>query len=88
MVTWQSRYVNVKYGIWGRLVFPDETMDPGFEIVSPGSTTDRTDPVVAGGHTNYLVAWEHQRDGTSYQDIHGRLVTPYVVFLPLVVRNL
>jgi hypothetical protein len=87
LVAWQQRYTNIKYGIWGRLVHPDETMDAGFAIVSPGSVTDRTDPVVAGGYTNYLVAWEHQRDGTSYQDIHGRLITPYMVFLPLVVRN-
>jgi hypothetical protein len=87
LVTWQTRYTNLKYGIWGRLVQPDETMESGFGIVSPGSATDRTNPISAGGHNNYLVAWEHQRDGTSYQDIHGRLVTPYTVFLPLVLRN-
>lgn len=87
LVTWQTRYTNLKYGIWGRLVQPDETMESGFDIVSPGPATDRTNPISAGGHTNYLVAWEHQRDGTSYQDIHGRLVTPYAVFIPLVLRD-
>jgi hypothetical protein len=86
LVAWQTRYTNIKYGIWGRLVHPDETMDASFGIVSPGSVTDRTNPVVAGGYANYLVAWEHQRDGTSYQDIHGRLITPYMEFLPLVVQ--
>ena len=58
-----------------------------FAIVAPGASADRTNPVVAGGHTNYLVAWEHERDSTSYQDIHGRLVTPHRVFLPLVLRG-
>lgn len=87
LVTWQTRYTNVKYGIWGRLVQPDETMESEFGIVPPGSATDRTNPTSAGGHTNYLVAWEHQRDGTSYQDIHGRVVTPYAMFIPLVLRN-
>ncbi|NOZ48948.1 MAG: hypothetical protein GXP37_02730 [Chloroflexi bacterium] len=87
LVTWQTRYTNLKYGIWGRLVQTDETMESVFGIVSPGPATDRTNPIAAGGPTNYLVAWEHQRDGTSYQDIHGRLVTPYAVFLPLALRN-
>jgi hypothetical protein len=86
LVAWQQRYTNFKYGIWGRLVHPDETMDAGFEIVQPGSGTDRTEPAVAGGYTNYLVAWEHERDGTAYQDIHGRLITPYTLFLPLVIK--
>ncbi len=87
LVTWQTRYTNLKYGIWGRLVQPDETMESQFSIVSPGSTADRTSPIAAGGHTNFIVVWEHQRDGTSYQDIHGRLITPHTVFLPLVLRN-
>ncbi len=87
LVTWQTRYTNLKYGIWGRVVQPDATLEPGFVIVQPGSATDRTNPISAGGHTNYLVVWEHDRDGTSYQDIHGRLITPNVVFIPLVLRN-
>lgn len=87
LIAWQTRYTNVKFGISGRLVHPDETMDTAFDIVYPGSVTDRTQPAIAGSSTNYLIAWEHQRDGTSYQDIHGRLITPYIVFLPLVVRN-
>lgn len=87
LVTWQTRYTNLKYGIWGRLVQPDATMIPQFCIVPPGSSADRTDPVVAGGHTTYLAVWVHQRDGTTHQDIHGRLVTPHVVFVPLVLRS-
>jgi hypothetical protein len=41
---------------------------------------------VAGGRTGFLVAWEHQRDGTGNRDIHGRLVQ-YALHLPLVLRD-
>ncbi len=87
LIAWQTEYVGGRYGIWSRVVRPDETMTPQFRIVDPSSAADRTEPVVAGGSTNYLVAWEHDRDGTSFQDIHGRLVVPHAVFLPLIVRN-
>ena len=91
LVVWQQQYSNLTgpYGVWGRLVFADKSMDPEFRIMAPtaGITAEFTDPAVAGGHTNYLVAWEHDRAGISYQDIHGRLITPHAVFLPLVVRN-
>ncbi len=86
LVAWQQMYTSAKYGIMGRLVHPNETMDADFVIVDASWTAGRTQPAIAGGYTNYLVAWEHQRDGTSYQDIHGRLITPYKVFLPLVIK--
>jgi len=92
LVVWQQQYSSLQgsYGIWGRLVSADKTMSLEFGIIAGGwvgAPADRTDPAVAGGYTNYLVAWEHERYGTFYQDIHGRLITPYAVFLPLVVRN-
>lgn len=86
MVTWQSRYTNVKYGVLSRFVAPDGAMTPAIELRPPGAAADRTRPAIAGGDTSFLVAWEHDRDGTAYQDIHGRLVTPYVVFMPVVKR--
>jgi len=92
LVVWQQQYSSLTgpYGTWGRLVSTNTTMSPEFEIIAGGwvgMPADRTDPVVAGGHSNYLVAWEHDRYGTLFQDIHGRLVTPNSVFLPLVMRN-
>ena len=86
MVTWQSRYTNVKYGVLSRFVAPNGTMTPAIELKPPGADTDRTRPAIAGGDTSFLVAWEHDRDGTAYQDIHGRLITPYVVFMPVTKR--
>jgi hypothetical protein len=92
LVVWQQQYSSATgpYGVWGRLVSADKTMGPKFGIIAGGSVgapADRTAPAVGGGYTNYLVAWEHQRHGTSYQDIHGRLATPHAVFLPLTLRG-
>ncbi len=86
LLTWQIEYVGGHYGIRARQVYPNETMDTSFVIVDATWVADRTRPAIAGGYTNYLVAWEHQRDGTFYQDIHGRLVTPHKLFLPLVIK--
>jgi hypothetical protein len=84
LVAYQQKWTNLKYGITARQVFPDWSMKDAFVVIPPGSSTDRTYPMVAGGKVNYLVAWEHQRDGTSYQDIYGRLITPFTKFLPLI----
>ena len=86
MLTWQARYTNLKYGIAARLAFPDRSLEVGHDLVAPGGAADRTQPAVAGGHTNFLVAWEHDRDGTAFQDIHGKLITPHMIFLPLIAR--
>jgi hypothetical protein len=82
LITWQTMYAGGNYGIWARRAFRDESMGNSFGVVAAGNNADRTYPAVSGGRVNYLVAWEHQRDGTSYQDIHARLVTPVTIFLP------
>lgn len=90
-IAWQTRYTNLRYGIWGRLVRPDESMKPQYCIVPPGLSADRTRPVVVGGATSYLTAWEHERDGTPYQDIHARLVQmetfSWPMFLPGITKT-
>jgi hypothetical protein len=52
-----------------------------------GIAADFHNPAVAGGSVNFLTVWEHDRVFTTFQDIHGRLIFPNVVFLPLVLRN-
>ena len=84
MVAWQAEYTNNKFGIWGRLVQPNGTLESPFAIVHPFGDMDRRNPVISGGNANYLVVWEHARD--SYQDIHARLMTPIMLFLPSVRR--
>ena len=86
LIAWQTRYTNLHYGIWARLAQPNGSMKPAFGLVQPGTSTDRAYPAVGGGGSQYLVAWEHKRDGTGYQDIHGRLVVPAMQVLPLVRR--
>lgn len=88
LVTYEQQYSNITgpYGIWGRLVYQDYSMSSVFGIVAGMGSLNRTQPVVAGGGANYMTVWEHDRSA-SYQDIHGRLVSPYAVFLPLVLHN-
>jgi len=84
LVTWQETLAQT--GISGRMISPNKTMGPGFQIVSPGPGLGHTDPAVGGGESNYLVVWSHQRPSSPFRDIHGRLITPYAAFLPLVRR--
>jgi hypothetical protein len=84
---WKNWYATGDYGIWSRLANPDETLETSFSSVDPVDSGDRTHPAVAGGRSNYLVVWEHERGGTSTcKDIRGRYVTPHVLFFPAVSR--
>ena len=85
LLIWQDKYVGGEYGIWARLAYPDETLEPEFEVVGPRSAADRQFPAVAGGYSTFMTAWEHDRDGGTNLDIHGRLLG-YVVYLPLVKK--
>lgn len=92
LVVWQQQFSSAEDdqdGIWGQFVNTDKTLGADFAIMSPtgGVTAEFTTPAVAGGNVNYLTVWEHDRAGTAYQDIHGRLITPYAVFLPLMINN-
>jgi hypothetical protein len=77
--------VGGEYGIWASLAYPNEWMDPDFELVGPRSAADREFPAVAGGKSTFLAAWEHDRDGGGNLDIHGRLLG-YWVNLPMIKR--
>ena len=87
-VVWEEQYSNLSgpYGVSGRLIRTDGSFEADVVIVGPYTDTDRTQPDVAAGPPGYLTVWEHDRYGTVFQDIHGRLVWPDVVYLPLVMR--
>jgi len=91
MVTWQQQFSSATgpYGVRGQFVNTDMTLGPFFTIQSPTATVaaEFTNPVVMGGGANFLTVWEHDRAGTALQDIHGRLISPYVQFLPLALGN-
>jgi len=89
LVVWQQQYSNLSgpYGVWGRVLDTNKTQGTIFGIVAGYASYSRTNPALAAGRPNYLVIWEHDRHGTSYQDIHGRLVTLHAVFLPLILRQ-
>ena len=91
LAVWQQQFSSTTgpYGIRGQFVNNDKSLGAVFGIMNPtsGVTAEFTTPAVAGGNVNYLTVWEHDRAGTFFQDIHGRLITPYTVFLPLILRN-
>ena len=90
LAVWQQQYSSLTgpHGIRGQFVNNDKTLGLPFAIVTPrsGVTAEFTTPAVTGGNVNYLAVWEHDRAGTPFQDIYGRLITPYSVFLPVIVR--
>ncbi len=85
LAAWQDQYAGGEFGIWGRQIFPSESMDEEFEIYGPRHNADRQYPVLAGGKVSYLAAWEHDRDEGTNLDIFGRLLR-YAVYLPLIAR--
>ena len=91
LVVWQEQYSSATgpYGVRGQFVNNNKTLESDFEIMAPtgGIPAEFTNPAVAGGGVNYLAVWEHDRAGTVLQDIHGILITKYVVFLPSLMRN-
>jgi len=90
LVVWEEQYSSLTgpFGIRGQDVSPDKTVGTYFDIVAPtaGITAEFTNPAVAGGDANYLVVWEHDRAGTSYQNIRGRLIALNALFLPTMKR--
>jgi hypothetical protein len=86
LIAWQNMYSDGYYGIAARQAYPDQAMDPSFGLIASGDEADRTYPAVAGGKVSYLVAWEHERDGSIYQDIHGMMLTPHEIFLPTLFK--
>jgi hypothetical protein len=86
LLAWQTQYVSSKYGISARIAWPSQYLEPPFTVRVPGPYTDRVFPAVAGGRTGFLMAWEHQRDGTGNRDIHGRMVQS-MLYLPAVLRQ-
>jgi hypothetical protein len=80
LVTWQQQYSSLTgpHGVRARSVDGDNAMGEPWTLVAPtvGVTAEFTRPTVAVGGLSYLVAWEHDRAGTAYQDIHAMFVRP------------
>lgn len=78
LVVWQQQFSNTTgpFGLHGVRVSPSGALSPEFAVrpVISGETGVTSKPAAVGGQQGYLVAWEHDRYGTSYQDIHGRMV--------------
>lgn len=85
LLLWSDQYTSGNYGIWARFAYPNATLDPEFGVIVPGAQADRLFPAVAGGKANFMTAWEHERNGGTNRDIHGRLIG-YFLYLPMVIK--
>jgi hypothetical protein len=84
LLAWQVLYSGSLFGINARDAGDDGfTRDP-VAVWGPQTGQNRTRPAIGAGKTQFLIAWEHQasHSGPIYQDIYGRIYTPYAVFLP------
>jgi hypothetical protein len=87
MLAWQSRYTNLKYGIWAREAHSDESFELSFAVVPPGSSESRDFPAVSGGRGSSLFAWSHETNTDTKTDIRGRLYYYYGLYLPVSIRE-
>jgi hypothetical protein len=92
MFVWQDENPGYGYAIYGQEAGEAGFTRPVYTIVPPGTSVNRTYPAIGSGSSQFLVTWVHDiwRGDTAsknipsfYQDIYGRIYTPYVVFLPL-----
>jgi len=79
LVVWEHQYSNTSgpFGVFGQRVTTDGRLSGQFTVrgVVAGDTKDHTSPATAAGlDGGFLVVWEHDRSGTAFQDIHGRIV--------------
>jgi len=86
LFVWQTRFTNLKYGVYARFADKDAQMTSQFPVVNPSTNRGRQHPAVAGGNVNFMVAWEHAREGSNYIDIHGKIITQYQIFVPSVMK--
>lgn len=87
-MVWEEAVTFGARSIWGRLLHTDKTQGAPFVIVPPSGDYGPSNPAIAAGTVNYLVVWTdaYLSSGTLHVDIHGRLVSPNGVYLPLVIR--
>jgi hypothetical protein len=79
LVTWEFQYTLLagQYGIDAQVFNADGTLGKFFQprALFIGETTDCFNPAVAGGVEDWMVVWQHGRDGSpTYDDIHGRIL--------------
>jgi hypothetical protein len=74
LVAWEDYRSGTSYDIYGARVSSDGTVLDTSGILISTATNSQYDPVVAFNGTNFLVAWQDYRSGTSY-DIYGARVS-------------
>jgi len=83
LIVWTKQYTNSTgpFGLWAALAPKDGGLMKALEVIEPSPFDKwREYSAVAGGATPFFVAWQHERDSSVYEDIHGRLVAPLIFF--------
>lgn len=89
LVVWH-RYMGVpKYDVYGRYAMPGRDMGVGSEFALDNDVKEQKFPAVAcASHMHCLMAEGDRNSVGGDIEIRGRLVWPYIVHLPLVLRNI
>ncbi len=88
MAVWEQQYSNTSgpYGVWGRIIYHDGSLGPRLAFEGAYTDAERLWPALAGGASDYLVVWSHQRYNTAIWDMYGRAFWPAVQYLPLTLH--
>ncbi len=79
VAVWQRANVGV-FGTLQAWLFNRTTGAMEVDTIATGSTGEFTGPVAVGGNGAFLVAFEVDRAGTSWQDIHGVVIESLPMF--------
>ena len=77
LVAWEGEFTGLRTGIIGRRLDTGKNfLAPEFQIRPVYSTQTRSSatPAVVGSEIGWSVAWVQEREGSTYSDIHARMV--------------
>jgi hypothetical protein len=77
LIAWEEEYAGAHFGIGGRRLGTSKAFPaPGFVVrpVYGGQTRHARQPAVVGSTIGWSVAWVQEREGSTYSDVHNRMV--------------
>lgn len=82
LVAFEKRYAGSgnPSGVWARRFTTSGAGDSDFEVCPPAAGVERTNPAAAASEHGWLMVWEHDRSGSSYQDLHNRMAWRWLFF--------
>lgn len=88
LIAWRRFMGGPDYNVYGRYAMPGRDSGVGGEFALDDDVAAQTQPAVACATNGDCLMAEEDNNGVGGDfEIRGRLVMPYHVYLPLVVRN-